>query len=828
MSAATASVFDLINQLAIPYNTIGYYLNDEGKKIPIGERNTYTVEQLKEFKNCSWKHEKGFDIPQTMKGSHVYRCFSLYLKYTDNVYCVDVDEADIDHVEKFGLFVESPWVRGNNKGIHVFVRIEGMPTEFSNPINIFNRDIKNMSVDLIGFKKPEGQGVWERVDKEVFNYREDGLYPIYQWEEIKGYFDESKMSKDKKTVGRPRKVEASSEASTSTPEYGNDKLNLIHRVFKSLASKRYDDYKLWFDVGCALYHEFGNEKGLELFHLFSSKSSKYTGDLDLVWQNICRHNYPLTMGSLIHWAREDDPEFVANDEEDYFKVKSHLYSFDGLNSIYYKAIYERNDKYVYDLIEYLFPRYFVSDNKTLFFFNRFGIYEREADFSLTKIKNSIIKHMEHLAFKVAEFKDLGGDDARIKERKTKIKAFIDYLGSTRQGANLKAKIIEQAAIQNFSEMMDETNKDLIGFTNGVFDLKTKTFRKGRPDDYVSITTGYDYYEETFEKKNRMMEILCSLWENQSQAEYFLNMLAFTLSGNKTANQMIAIHSGLGGNGKSLVFDLLRKTIGDYFGIMSSTYFTTYDKDSTRPNSELALMKGRRICVVSEPGSNCKLQVNKLKMLSGNEPITTRQLRENAITYYPQFNIHFLTNDIPQLSAVDGGIERRLKIINYPFVFRPESELIEGNDKIKLRDDNLPEELEGLKMAFFQILVQYFNVKFQDTEEVKNEVSQFMRDNNPVREWCLSHYENSHNEKDKILLKDLYESFKEEYPDFVITEINFSRRIQEIGFNAKKTNKGKMILSIIPKRKIDNEDEDDDQSLNSSSSTTEIRSYEEDD
>ena len=34
----------------------------------------------------------------------------------------------------------------------------------------------------------------------------------------------------------------------------------------------------------------------------------------------------------------------------------------------------------------------------------------------------------------------------------------------------------------------DSNLDLIGFENGIYDLKSNVFREGRPEDYVTMTT----------------------------------------------------------------------------------------------------------------------------------------------------------------------------------------------------------------------------------------------------------------------------------------------------------------------------------------------------
>ena len=44
--------------------------------------------------------------------------------------------------------------------------------------------------------------------------------------------------------------------------------------------------------------------------------------------------------------------------------------------------------------------------------------------------------------------------------------------------------------KNFANNLD-TNFYLLGFNNGIYDLKTSVLRDGRPDDYVSMSTNID-------------------------------------------------------------------------------------------------------------------------------------------------------------------------------------------------------------------------------------------------------------------------------------------------------------------------------------------------
>ena len=44
---------------------------------------------------------------------------------------------------------------------------------------------------------------------------------------------------------------------------------------------------------------------------------------------------------------------------------------------------------------------------------------------------------------------------------------------------------------SFIEKLD-SNNNLMGFNNGIYDLRTLKFRDGTPEDMITISVGYDY------------------------------------------------------------------------------------------------------------------------------------------------------------------------------------------------------------------------------------------------------------------------------------------------------------------------------------------------
>ena len=73
---------------------------------------------------------------------------------------------------------------------------------------------------------------------------------------------------------------------------------------------------------------------------------------------------------------------------------------------------------------------------------------------------------------------------------------LNKLGDTSFKNNVMKECIGFFLDEKFEEQLNE-NPYLIGFKNGIYDLKEKRFRKGEPEDYVSFNTNIDYndYEE---------------------------------------------------------------------------------------------------------------------------------------------------------------------------------------------------------------------------------------------------------------------------------------------------------------------------------------------
>ena len=155
----------------IPYHYIWYYIDKKSKKKkPIGEYN----KALKKTVEEKLKKQKMYGVKMTKEQEDKINiedkvslkiCYSSFLKHTENIYCIDIDEEGInstkDLPEEFGKLKKSGFIKGNTKGIHIYIKILNM-IKYSNQQDI----IKKLRGDLI-----RENNIWEKAEKK-YNYNE--------------------------------------------------------------------------------------------------------------------------------------------------------------------------------------------------------------------------------------------------------------------------------------------------------------------------------------------------------------------------------------------------------------------------------------------------------------------------------------------------------------------------------------------------------------------------------------------------------------------------------------------------------------------------------
>lgn len=379
------------------------------------------------------------------------------------------------------------------------------------------------------------------------------------------------------------------------------------------------------------------------------------------------------------------------------------------------------------------------------------------------------------------------------------------------------RIIEMMAVHlqmsDIRERLD-ANPYLLGFTNGVFDLRTGEFEKARPDHMVSLCTGYDYSESVSAEATALVhKFLDEIFGSADEKDYLLKILASCLDGTRRFEEFYIL-TGAGRNGKGTLMTLLNRVLRDYYADMAAEFWTRPRKDSSAPLPELVNKVGRRVCNSSEPeAGDAPLQAAKLKMFSGRDPVSCRQLYGEDFSYMPQFGIFIQTNDIPTLNKVDQGVSNRLRIIQFPHQFVADPVLPHQRKQdpaLKERFQNDPQ----VRNALLGILIEnYKTVSQMDSipmpQRFKNVCKEYIDESNPVIQFLQENYTVTNKMDDFISAADMWNDFA--YKNKNYTQTMFGRLMEAAGLvkaTVRVNGKNTRAYKGIKRRSNDESDTDE--------------------
>lgn len=290
--------------------------------------------------------------------------------------------------------------------------------------------------------------------------------------------------------------------------------------------------------------------------------------------------------------------------------------------------------------------------------------------------------------------DAADEEDRNKIRSLQICNIIHRLGSTTDKLKIMTEAKELFYVEGFHDMLD-MNCDILCFKNGVIDFKQKEFRKGLPEDYISLCTGVDYIKLEDKHKPITEEIhtfMNELFPEKELCKYMWEHLASTLTG-RTPDQTFNMYHGIGQNGKSMLVKLMDKVLGKYSGTVPLSLVTDRRGKIGGLAPEIVNLKGLRYAVLQEPQKGDIINEGVLKQLtSGQDPVQGRApYSPQVVTFYPQFKLVVTCNVLMEVKSNDHGTWRRIRAVPFKSLFTETP--IEG-DKDKPYQFKIDRKLEN--------------------------------------------------------------------------------------------------------------------------------------
>ena len=460
-----------------------------------------------------------------------------------------------------------------------------------------------------------------------------------------------------------------------------------------------------------------------------------------------RRENALTHRSILYWAKQSA-------KEEYARVRSQTIDF------FIEQTIARPDSLEYDMASVLYNIYkerFVCvsiKNNVWYEYRQHRWHESDSGTALrkfisTEMHQMYVQKVIDCTHHMDQIDQADDDWDKSRKRTKKLCDTADLLKKTAWKRNIMTEAKELFFDKDFHSKLDQ-NSYLICFSNGVVDFKTKTHRRGQPDDYVSKCTNIEYVPFASVQGSRtygqVEKFMRELFPSLSLRDYMYQHLASCLLGTNQ-NQTFNVYKGAGSNGKSKLVELMSKVLGEYKGTVPFALLTQKRSSIGSTSSEIVQLMGVRYAVMQEPSKGDKINEGIMKEITGGDPIQGRALFKDTVTFLPQFKLVVCTNNDFEIESQDDGTWRRIRMVDFvsrfidkPFEREDRYPRSENPHQFKI-DKDLDAKFEAWAPALASALV---NIAFErqghvgDCPEVmeasdryrdrQDFLSEFMRDN----------------------------------------------------------------------------------------------------
>ena len=596
-------------------------------------------------------------------------CDEDELSENDNVYKVlDEGEKEKIHDEVFdkSVIIKNKWfLYGSGKNIDGKINLYELKFVFDANVEIMDYYPNTEElIKLLSIRKRLKTNVIIK-NKKIFNDKIEEINSKYINKNTKINFNQAIIKND--NVANNNIIKENLLQHTVVTQNKNkyeeneDNLIVAKKLVKLLKADRALNYNEWIIVGWALYHT--SKLLLNEFIEFSKKSpTKYEeGCCERVWaQCIKRFNdnnesSKYTIASLYHWAKEDNP----NGYRDFIKERINSYLDSGNIKTDYDVAY-----IIYSMYKYEYVCSSIKKNIWWQFEDHRWHIVEEATTLTRKFSEEVARKFIQLAKDYLDKSciETGAQSDISRQKATNIMKLVENLKSRPFKLRLLGECSNLFYINKFEKNLDQNNY-LVGFENGVYDLKTAQFRNGYPDDMISKSTGYNYkqFKETDNIIIDINKFFKSIQPEDDMRMYILCYCASLFEGSNK-DQKFMIWTGSGSNGKGTLIELLDNILGDYFGSLPPTVLTQKRGNSSQATPELADKYGVRAIILQEPEDDDKINIGFMKNITGQDKIQARPLYGEPFNYVPQFKLLLACNRLPNIpGGGDGGVWRRVRV-----------------------------------------------------------------------------------------------------------------------------------------------------------------------
>ena len=272
---------------------------------------------------------------------------------------------------------------------------------------------------------------------------------------------------------------------------------------------------------------------------------------------------------------------------------------------------------------------------------------------------------------------------------------------------------------------------LLNCLNGTVNLRTGALQKHDRSNLITkqVSVKYDADAVSEEWDKFLLAVMCG---NQELVQFLARAAGYTLTGDTREEVFFFLHGKLGRNGKGTLRDALQTIMGDYGKSSDFSTFqqATFSRGGSAPTPDIARLAGARFVHAAENDAGIKLNAGLVKTLTGGDPITARELRQQPFTFKPQFKLWLQANNAPLLSDEDEAMWSR--VIRIPFNHRFENP--DPGVKARLADARL----SGPAILAWAVrgCLEWQQGGLQIPDDIRKSITEYKESMDPLAEFYL--------------------------------------------------------------------------------------------
>lgn len=344
---------------------------------------------------------------------------------------------------------------------------------------------------------------------------------------------------------------------------------------------------------------------------------------------------------------------------------------------------------------------------------------------------------------------------------------------------------------HFERLDDEKESVLINLKNGTFEITSNNqkLREFQSADFLTYQLPFEYDKNA--KCPIFLEYLDKVLPEVELQNIVAEFFGYVFTKQLKLEKALLLY-GSGANGKSVLFDIMNAVLG-------KENVTNMSLSNLLEEHNRAMLANKLLNYGSE--INASITRDIFKNLVSTEPIQARMKYGNSFLMENYAKICFNCNELPRDIEQTNAYFRRLLIVPFRVT------ITENDQDKELAQKIIKNELSGVFNWILEGLRRLLkNKNFTQSEIVKNEIETYRKESDSVAFFIEElDYQKVADRKEATLLRSIYgtyKSFCSDYGFHAVSSSNLRKRLNGLGFESEKINKGVVVYAKLVGRGFD--------------------------